>query len=175
MHIGNLAGLLLFSSNAGLRQRCCGASAAPKRQTSTPLGSCCGEPLRKAAQGCLTRTLQSGCLTRAGLARREICTGHFPVRGQLQDIKVPEECPPEVRALVLECLETRPSLRPSALQLVARLQAVLNVGPGRRTVSASPVRSAQRMAPPGRHTSAPSTPHASPPRILEDEVAEGAL
>ncbi len=51
-------------------------------------------------------------------------TGERPVRGQLRDVRVPEECPPEVRALMLECLETRPSRRPSALQLVERLLAM---------------------------------------------------
>lgn len=59
-----------------------------------------------------------------GIVLWEICTGEIPERGRLRDIKVPEECPEEVRALVLECLETRPSMRPSALQIVERLQAV---------------------------------------------------
>jgi hypothetical protein len=88
---------------------------------------------------------------------REICTETFPIRGQLKDIKVPEECPPEVRALVLECLETRPSLRPSAQQLVARLQTASDEGMGRRAVSASPVISAEPLAPLGCQTSDPST------------------
>ncbi|KAG7667074.1 putative serine/threonine-protein kinase [Nannochloris sp. 'desiccata'] len=59
-----------------------------------------------------------------GIVLWEICTGEIPERGRLRDIRVPEECPEEVRALVLECLETRPSMRPSALQIVERLQAV---------------------------------------------------
>ena len=59
-----------------------------------------------------------------GIVLWEICTGEIPERGRLRDIKVPEECPEEVRALILECLETRPSMRPSALQIVERLQAV---------------------------------------------------
>lgn len=33
--------------------------------------------------------------------------------------RVPDECPAEVRQLILECLETRPSRRPSALQVRA--------------------------------------------------------
>lgn len=36
---------------------------------------------------------------------------------------VPSECPESVRILMLECLETRPSRRPSALQIVERLVA----------------------------------------------------
>ena len=36
---------------------------------------------------------------------------------------VPEEAPSEVRRLILQCLEARPSLRPTALQLVEQLSA----------------------------------------------------
>lgn len=43
------------------------------------------------------------------------------MRGRLRDVKVPEECPEEVRVLMLECLDTRPRFRPSALQIVERL------------------------------------------------------
>ena len=59
-----------------------------------------------------------------GIVLWEICTGETPIRGQLRDIRVPEECPAEVRALILECLETRPGRRPSALQIVERLRKV---------------------------------------------------
>lgn len=37
---------------------------------------------------------------------------------------VPEECPAEVRDLILECLETRPSRRPAARDIVQRLDAL---------------------------------------------------
>ena len=37
---------------------------------------------------------------------------------------MPEECPEEVRQLILECLESKPSLRPSALRIAERLQAL---------------------------------------------------
>ena len=57
-----------------------------------------------------------------GIVLWEICTGEKPVRGQLRDVKVPEECSEEVRVLMLECLDTRPSRRPSALQIVERLK-----------------------------------------------------
>ena len=59
-----------------------------------------------------------------GIVLWEICTGETPVRGQLRDIRVPEECPAKVRDLMLECLEARPSLRPSAVQVVERLRAL---------------------------------------------------
>ncbi|KAL4529628.1 hypothetical protein Ndes2437B_g08800 [Nannochloris sp. 'desiccata'] len=57
-----------------------------------------------------------------GIVLWEICTGEKPVRGQLRDVKVPEECPEQVRILMLQCLDTRPSRRPSALQIVERLK-----------------------------------------------------
>jgi Protein kinase domain len=57
-----------------------------------------------------------------GIVLWEICTGERPIRGQLRDVKVPEECPEEVRVLMLECLDTRPSRRPSAVQIVERLK-----------------------------------------------------
>ena len=58
-----------------------------------------------------------------GIVLWEIVTGEVPERGRLRDIHVPDECSEDVRAVVLECLETRPSLRPSAQQIVERLQA----------------------------------------------------
>ncbi|KAL4437438.1 hypothetical protein ABPG75_004577 [Micractinium tetrahymenae] len=56
-----------------------------------------------------------------GIVLWEICSGEAPERGRLRDLSVPEECPAEVRQIILECLEARPSLRPTALQLVERL------------------------------------------------------
>lgn len=56
--------------------------------------------------------------------------------------RVPEECPAEVRQLMLECLETRPSRRPTALQIVERLkQAPAQPPPG---VEVRPPRRASR-------------------------------
>lgn len=51
-----------------------------------------------------------------------------------------EECPAEVRQIILECLEARPSLRPSALQLVERL--------GRAAGAPPPGLAAQPQLPP---------------------------
>ena len=53
-----------------------------------------------------------------GIILWEICTGEPPERGRLRDVLVPEECPAAVRDLMLNCLDTRPSLRPSAVQIV---------------------------------------------------------
>jgi len=77
-------------------------------------------------------------------------------RGRLRDIKVPEECPEEVRALVLECLETRPSMRPSALQIVERLKAIPKLS-GPSAVAAGAVR-----ANPEEGSSSVETEEASP-------------
>eukprot|EP00887_Chlorella_sp_A99_P005875 scaffold1.g5875.t1 len=77
------------------------------------------------------------CTTKAdiysfGVVLWEICTQEQPVRGQLRDVRVPEECPKEVRDLILVCLEPDPGERPTAVQLVDRLQqAPAAAGPAR--------------------------------------------
>lgn len=74
-----------------------------------------------------------------GIVLWEIASGEKPVRGQLRDLSVPQECPAAVRDLILECLETRPSRRPSALEIVQRLQALPGVSPaGSTAIRASP-------------------------------------
>ena len=64
-----------------------------------------------------------------GIVLWEICTGEKPVRGQLRDVNVPQECPEEVRNLMLQCLETRPSRRPTAVQIVQTLQRIAEPPP----------------------------------------------
>ncbi|KAK2080725.1 hypothetical protein QBZ16_000579 [Prototheca wickerhamii] len=59
-----------------------------------------------------------------GIVLWEICTGERPVRGQLRAVDVPGECPLAVQELILDCLETRPSHRPSAIQIIERLNAI---------------------------------------------------
>ncbi len=59
-----------------------------------------------------------------GVVLWEIITGEAPERGRLRDVVVPEECPPEVRALMLECLDTQPRRRPTAREAVERLEAL---------------------------------------------------
>ena len=66
-----------------------------------------------------------------GIVLYEICTQEKPIRGQLRDIRVPEECPEGIRSLILECLETRPSRRPTAQQIVERLRLLGAEGPPR--------------------------------------------
>ncbi len=80
-----------------------------------------------------------------GIVLWEGCTGERTVRGQLRDVRVPEEAPPEVRDLILECLETCPAARPTAQQIVERLQALPRApaeagaaSPPRRTSDESP-------------------------------------
>ena len=76
-----------------------------------------------------------------GILMWEICAGEQPERGRLRDIRVPEECPEEVRQIVLECLETRPSARPTAVQIVERLQRVSRVA-GQTSVPAAEIAAA---------------------------------
>jgi hypothetical protein len=64
-----------------------------------------------------------------GVVLWEICSQQQPMRGQLRDIKVPEECPAELRSLILQCLDVKPKKRPSALQLVEKLKAISDTPP----------------------------------------------
>ncbi|GAB4814550.1 hypothetical protein N2152v2_001596 [Parachlorella kessleri] len=83
-----------------------------------------------------------------GIVLWEICSGERPVRGQLRDVRVPEECPPEVRQLILECLETRPSRRPSALQVVQRLLSLPAAVPPNVQAALAAAESGGRASPP---------------------------
>jgi hypothetical protein len=102
-----------------------------------------------------------------GVVLWEICTGEVPQRGRLRDIRVPEECPAEVRELVLECLETRPSMRPSALQIVERLQAVPKLSGPTAVAAAATTTTVIAEDPQEGRTSE----HASPPQ-LQDSVED---
>jgi serine/threonine protein kinase len=59
-----------------------------------------------------------------GVVLWEIATGQTPIRGQLRDVKVPEECPDELRKLMLDCLEQNPRRRPTAVQIIERLRKI---------------------------------------------------
>ncbi|KAL4419356.1 hypothetical protein ABPG77_001583 [Micractinium sp. CCAP 211/92] len=78
-----------------------------------------------------------------GVVLWEICTGATPIRGQLRDVQVPQECPAEVRELILDCLATNPRKRPSAVDVVERLRAMPDATlspapPARRALPAAP-------------------------------------
>ncbi|KAI3430353.1 hypothetical protein D9Q98_004948 [Chlorella vulgaris] len=57
-----------------------------------------------------------------GVLLWEIVTGEVPSRGQLRDPVVPDECPPEVAALIDRCLSHDPGDRPTSTNLVELLQ-----------------------------------------------------
>ncbi|KAK9839800.1 hypothetical protein WJX81_002595 [Elliptochloris bilobata] len=56
-----------------------------------------------------------------GVVLWEIATQERPLRGQLRDLRVPEEAPAEVAALMAECLDQNPKARPSAREIFERL------------------------------------------------------
>jgi len=58
-----------------------------------------------------------------GVTLWEICTHEVPVRGQLRDINVPEECPQAISDLIDACMQPRPEDRPSAKQVFDILKA----------------------------------------------------
>lgn len=53
-----------------------------------------------------------------------LCAGERPVRGQLRLPLVPAECPQAVADLLMECLSLDPTARPSAQQLLRRLETM---------------------------------------------------
>lgn len=52
----------------------------------------------------------------------EIVTGERPNRGKMRLPLVPDECPEEVAALILECLSEAPAERPSAAEILQRVR-----------------------------------------------------
>uniref|UniRef100_A0A1D2A5N4 Protein kinase domain-containing protein n=2 Tax=Auxenochlorella protothecoides TaxID=3075 RepID=A0A1D2A5N4_AUXPR len=101
-----------------------------------------------------------------GIVLWEMCTGEKPVRGQLRDVVVPSECPESVRTLILECLETRPTRRPSALQIVERLVAGGGDPPEAGTSAPGSVGPEEqlRRAASGGDVGPPGAPPRPPPR-----------
>jgi serine/threonine protein kinase len=95
----------------------------------------------------------------AGVVLWEICTGRVPLRGRMRDLEVPQDCPPEVAALVDRCLDPDPARRPTAQQLVEQLTAAPATPPltaHRHSVDA-PRLSGRRLRPPS-----PALPPAAP-------------
>jgi len=58
-----------------------------------------------------------------GVCLWEVVTGQIPTRGYMRDVDVPKECPEEIRQLIADCMESDPSKRPTAEELVRRIQA----------------------------------------------------
>eukprot|EP00891_Asterochloris_glomerata_P007944 jgi/Astpho2/7944/Aster-06544 len=48
-----------------------------------------------------------------GVLLWEICTGEIPIRGQLRPLKVPEEAPHDIAALIDDCLQVSAQHRPT--------------------------------------------------------------
>lgn len=59
-----------------------------------------------------------------GIVLWEIVTGERPLRGQTRELRVPEECPPEVDALISRCMAADPAARPSAKDIHEALLAI---------------------------------------------------
>ena len=57
-------------------------------------------------------------------------TGEAPQRGSMRLPRVPEECPQAAADLMLECLSPDPAERPTAQQLLQRLEAMLGAPGG---------------------------------------------
>eukprot|EP00887_Chlorella_sp_A99_P007439 scaffold2.g7439.t1 len=58
-----------------------------------------------------------------GVVLWEIVTGMTPVRGQLRDPVIPDECPGEVWDIICRCCDVNPAARPSAAELVELIYA----------------------------------------------------
>lgn len=71
--------------------------------------------------------------------------------GFLVACRVPEECPAELRDLMLDCMEQNPRRRPSAAQLITRL----------RKIPVSPLESQAALPPPGMRPGSPPGPPAA--------------
>jgi serine/threonine protein kinase len=60
-----------------------------------------------------------------GVLLWEIITGSRPVRGHMRSIQVPAECPRDAADLMTACCALDPAARPTARDLMKRLQAML--------------------------------------------------
>eukprot|EP00208_Stichococcus_sp_RCC1054_P006737 CAMPEP_0206141092 /NCGR_PEP_ID=MMETSP1473-20131121/11769_1 /ASSEMBLY_ACC=CAM_ASM_001109 /TAXON_ID=1461547 /ORGANISM="Stichococcus sp, Strain RCC1054" /LENGTH=771 /DNA_ID=CAMNT_0053535505 /DNA_START=465 /DNA_END=2780 /DNA_ORIENTATION=- len=60
-----------------------------------------------------------------GVLLWELSTQEMPIRGQLRDVQVPEECPQAVADLIDACLQANPLHRPSAADLCDALKRAL--------------------------------------------------
>lgn len=51
----------------------------------------------------------------------ELCTRELPVRGQIRDVRCPQEAPQAVADLIRECLDVDPARRPAMEDIIRRL------------------------------------------------------
>ncbi|KAL4424052.1 hypothetical protein ABPG75_001353 [Micractinium tetrahymenae] len=58
-----------------------------------------------------------------GLVLWELCTRELPVRGQIRDIRIPQEAPQVVADLIRQCLDVDPARRPDMEDIIHRLVA----------------------------------------------------
>jgi hypothetical protein len=54
----------------------------------------------------------------------ELCTGEPPVRGELRELRAPDECPAQMAALVRRCLDADPDARPAAAEVLQLLEVL---------------------------------------------------
>ncbi|KAK9821630.1 hypothetical protein WJX74_001672 [Apatococcus lobatus] len=64
-----------------------------------------------------------------GVVMWELVTGESPVRGNARDVIVPSECPPDIKLLLDECFDPDPRKRPTAREIVHRLEASPHIQP----------------------------------------------
>jgi serine/threonine protein kinase len=53
-----------------------------------------------------------------GVVLWELATGEIPIRGDMREVNVPEECPPEVAEIMHACWRFDVSLRPTASEIL---------------------------------------------------------
>lgn len=75
-----------------------------------------------------------------GIVLWEITTGEVPTRGAMRNPKVPEECPQAVVDLMDRCLETVPSQRPTAKEIVLLLESMPAGTPTQAEARGAPLR-----------------------------------
>ena len=57
-----------------------------------------------------------------GVVLWELVTGETPVRGSMRAVRVPEDCPAAVAALIQRCMAAAPADRPNAHGICQQLQ-----------------------------------------------------
>ncbi|KAL4431314.1 hypothetical protein ABPG75_006570 [Micractinium tetrahymenae] len=116
LHRKNVMHCDIKSANVLLTE--CGTA----KLTDLDLARCCAAAAAAAEAGNDSTSLV-GTFACFGVLLHEIITGERPKRGSLR-LPTDEECPQEVRELMLRCLSLEPSDRPTAADLVLQLRAL---------------------------------------------------